>query len=30
MALTKEKKQQIIEEYRRDEKDTGSCEVQNS
>ena len=28
MALTKEKKQQIIEEYRRDEKDTGSCEVQ--
>lgn len=28
MALTKEKKQQIIEEHRRDEKDTGSCEVQ--
>ena len=28
MALTKEKKQQIIEEYRRDEKDTRSCEVQ--
>lgn len=28
MALTKEKKQQIIEEYRRDGKDTGSCEVQ--
>lgn len=28
MALTKEKKQRIIEEYRRDEKDTGSCEVQ--
>ena len=24
MALTKEKKQQIIEEYRRDEKDTDS------
>ena len=28
MALTKEMKQTIIEEYRRDEKDTGSCEVQ--
>ena len=28
MALTKEKKQQIIEEYRRYEKDTGSFEVQ--
>ncbi len=28
MALTKEEKASIIEEYRRDEKDTGSCEVQ--
>ena len=28
MALTKEEKQEIIKEYRRDEKDTGSCEVQ--
>lgn len=28
MALTKEEKQSIIKEYRRDEKDTGSCEVQ--
>lgn len=28
MALTKEEKAKIIEEYRRDEKDTGSCEVQ--
>ncbi len=28
MALTKEEKASIIEQYRRDEKDTGSCEVQ--
>ncbi len=28
MALSKEVKDQIIKEYRRDEKDTGSCEVQ--
>jgi small subunit ribosomal protein S15 len=28
MALTKEIKESIIKEYRRDEKDTGSCEVQ--
>lgn len=28
MALTKEVKEKIIKEYRRDEKDTGSCEVQ--
>ena len=28
MALSKEIKKSIIEEYRRDEKDTGSCEVQ--
>ncbi|MBR4619212.1 MAG: 30S ribosomal protein S15 [Bacilli bacterium] len=28
MALSKEIKKTIIEEYRRDEKDTGSCEVQ--
>ncbi len=28
MALTKEEKLNIIEEYRRDEKDTGSPEVQ--
>lgn len=28
MALTKEEKAKIIEEYRRDNKDTGSCEVQ--
>ena len=26
--MTKERKQEIIETYRRDEKDTGSCEVQ--
>ena len=28
MALTKIEKQEIIKEYRRDEKDTGSAEVQ--
>lgn len=28
MALDTEVKQSIIEKYRRDEKDTGSCEVQ--
>ena len=28
MALTKEKKASIIKEYARNEKDTGSCEVQ--
>ena len=28
MALTKDKKQEIISKYRRDEKDTGSAEVQ--
>ena len=28
MALTAEKKQDIIKKYRRDEKDTGSAEVQ--
>lgn len=28
MALTSEKKQEIIKKYRRDEKDTGSAEVQ--
>ena len=28
MDLTKEIKESIIKEYRRDEKDTGSCEVQ--
>ena len=28
MALTSEKKQDIIKKYRRDEKDTGSAEVQ--
>ncbi len=28
MALTKEAKQAIIKKYARDEKDTGSCEVQ--
>ena len=28
MALTKEKKQEIIKKYARDEKDTGSAEVQ--
>lgn len=28
MALTKETKQAIIKKYARDEKDTGSCEVQ--
>ena len=28
MALTKVEKQQIIKEFARDEKDTGSCEVQ--
>lgn len=28
MALTKETKQTIIKKYARDEKDTGSCEVQ--
>ena len=28
MALTKYKKQEIISKYRRDEKDTGSAEVQ--
>ena len=28
MALTKEEKASIIKEYRRDENDTGSCEVQ--
>ncbi|MBQ3142783.1 MAG: 30S ribosomal protein S15 [Bacilli bacterium] len=28
MALTKEQKNSIIEQYRRDEKDTGSVEVQ--
>ncbi len=28
MALTKDKKQEIIKAYRRDEKDTGSAEVQ--
>lgn len=28
MALTKEQKNSIIKEYRRDEKDTGSVEVQ--
>ena len=26
--MTKERKQEIINQYRRDEKDTGSCEVQ--
>lgn len=28
MALTKETKQALIKKYARDEKDTGSCEVQ--
>ncbi len=28
MALTSEKKQEIIKKYARNEKDTGSCEVQ--
>lgn len=28
MSITAEKKQQVIEEFRRDEKDTGSPEVQ--
>lgn len=28
MALTKEEKTKVISDYRRDEKDTGSCEVQ--
>ena len=28
MALTKEEKTSIIKEYARNEKDTGSCEVQ--
>ncbi len=28
MALTSEKKQEIVKKYQRDEKDTGSCEVQ--
>ena len=28
MALTKETKQALIKEFARDEKDTGSCEVQ--
>lgn len=28
MALTKEEKEKLVKEYQRDEKDTGSCEVQ--
>jgi len=28
MALTSEKKQEIVKKFARDEKDTGSCEVQ--
>lgn len=28
MALTKEKKQEIVKKFRKDEKDTGSAEVQ--
>lgn len=28
MALTREEKEKIVKEYQRDEKDTGSCEVQ--
>ena len=28
MALTNEEKEKLVKEYQRDEKDTGSCEVQ--